>query len=97
MVHLSTERWEFLARNSSLTIGISYIIGGLIPLSPYMILPTVTTALVASVVMTLIALFVFGFIKGKFTGASPLKSAWQTTFVGGLAAGVAYLVARLVS
>lgn len=85
------------ARNSSLTIGLSYIAGGIIPLAPYMMIHDPGAALGVSVVVTLIALFVFGLIKGKFTGIKPLKSAWQTTVVGGLAAGVAYLVARWVS
>lgn len=85
------------ARNSSLTIGLSYIAGGIIPLSPYMFIDQSKTALIISVVVTLIALFVFGFIKGKFTGTKPVKSAWQTTLVGGLAAGIAFLVAKFIS
>ncbi|MDI3256948.1 MAG: VIT1/CCC1 transporter family protein [Kyrpidia sp.] len=85
------------ARNSSLTIGLSYIAGGFIPLAPYMIVANPFTALIVSVVVTLIALFVFGFVKGKFTGVKPWKSAWQTAVVGGLAAGVAYLVAKWVA
>lgn len=85
------------ARNSSLTIGLSYIIGGLIPLSPYIFAPTPTTGLIISVLVTLVALFIFGFIKGKFTGTKPVKSAWQTMLVGGLAAGIAFLIAKLIS
>jgi VIT1/CCC1 family predicted Fe2+/Mn2+ transporter len=85
------------ARNSSLTIGLSYIVGGLIPLSPYVFIPNSNTALLVSVVVTLIALFIFGFVKGKFTGSNPFKSAGQTTLVGGLAAGAAFLIARLIS
>jgi VIT1/CCC1 family predicted Fe2+/Mn2+ transporter len=85
------------ARNSSLTIGLSYIAGGIIPLAPYMLIGNPVTALLVSVVVTLVALFVFGFVKGKYTGVNPWKSAWQTTVVGGLAAGVAYLVAKWVA
>lgn len=85
------------ARNSSLTIGLSYIVGGLIPLSPYIFAPTPTTGLIISVLVTLVALFIFGFIKGKFTGTKPVKSAWQTMLVGGLAAGIAFLIAKLIS
>lgn len=85
------------ARNSSLTIGISYIIGGVIPLAPYMFTSDSLSALLVSVVITLLALFVFGFIKAKYTGSKPFKSAWQTTLVGGLAAGFAFLIARLIS
>ena len=50
-----------------------------------------------SVIITLIVLFIFGFVKGKFTGAIPLKSAWQTMMIGGLAAGAAFALARLLS
>jgi VIT1/CCC1 family predicted Fe2+/Mn2+ transporter len=85
------------ARNSSLTIGLSYIAGGMIPLAPYIFIGNAQTALLISVVMTLIALFVFGLIKGKFTGTNKWKSAWQTTLVGGLAAGVAYMVAKWIA
>ncbi|CAB3390115.1 VIT1/CCC1 transporter family protein [Kyrpidia spormannii] len=85
------------ARNSSLTIGLSYIAGGIIPLAPYMLMSNPVTALIISVVVTLIALFIFGFVKGKFTGVKPWKSAWQTTVVGGLAAGVAFLVAKFIA
>lgn len=85
------------ARNSSLTIGLSYILGGIIPLFPYMVLQDPLQALIASVVITLIALFFFGLIKGKYTGVRPLKSAWQTTLVGGIAAGIAFLVAKLIA
>ena len=85
------------ARVSALTIGMSYIVGGLIPLSPYIFIHNISIALMVSVVVTLIALFLFGYIKGQFTGTKPLKSGLQTVFVGGVAAGVAFLLARLIS
>lgn len=82
------------ARNSSLTIGLSYIVGGIIPLAPYVFISKSSMALTFSTIFTLIALFVFGFVKGKLTGTNPIKSAIQTTFVGGLAAGAAFLLAK---
>ncbi|MGG3452794.1 VIT1/CCC1 transporter family protein [Paenibacillus sp. FSL R7-0216] len=85
------------ARNSSITIGLSYIIGGLIPLSPYMFIHQANTALMTSVIATLIALYIFGYIKGRFTGSKPFKSAWQTTLVGGVAAGIAFFIANIIS
>jgi vacuolar iron transporter family protein len=81
---------------SALTIAGSYIAGGLIPLAPYMILKDLHVALWGSVGVTMLALFVFGFIKGQFTGLKPLRSGLQTVLVGGLAAGVAFLLARLL-
>lgn len=84
------------AGKSALTIALSYIAGGLIPLSPYILLPNLTTALQASVIVTLLALFLFGFFKGKFTGISPMRSGVQTVLVGGLAAAVAFALARLI-
>ncbi len=84
------------ARISALTIGISYIVGGFIPLSSYILIPHLATALVVSVIVTLIALLVFGYIKGRFTGTKPVQSGFQTMLVGGLAAGVAFLLARLI-
>jgi VIT1/CCC1 family predicted Fe2+/Mn2+ transporter len=85
------------AHRSAATIAASYIAGGIIPLSPYMILHSVRMALGWSVVVTLIALGVFGYIKGRFTGSRALRSALQTVVIGGLAAGAAFLLAKLIS
>lgn len=85
------------ARNSAITIAISYILGGIIPLSPYMFISNPGSALLVSIVVTLIALMVFGYIKGRFTGTAPFKNAMQTTVVGGVAAAVAFGLARLLS
>ena len=84
------------AGKSALTIALSYIAGGMIPLSPYMLVANLTTALWVSVGVTLLALFLFGFFKGQFTGISPLRSGAQTVLVGGLAAAVAFGLARLI-
>jgi VIT1/CCC1 family predicted Fe2+/Mn2+ transporter len=85
------------ARISALTIALSYIVGGLIPLAPYMLLSNVQTGLWWSVGVTLLALAVFGWAKGKFTGVNPLKGGLQTVVIGGLAAGVAFAIAKLIS
>ena len=85
------------APSSALTIGISYVAGGLIPLSPYMLQPSISAALRVSIVVTLIALALFGGIKGWLTGAKPLASAIQTTVIGGLAAAAAFAIARAVT
>lgn len=85
------------AKKSAVTISLSYILGGIIPLLPYMFISSTSSALLLSVILTLIALMIFGYIKGRFTGANPWKSALQTTIVGGLAAGVAFGLARLLS
>lgn len=79
---------------SALTIGVAYVVGGLFPLAPYMLSTNAETALYASVVATLTALFVFGLVKGILTGAPKWASAGQTTLIGGLAAGAAFLLAR---
>jgi len=84
------------AGQSALTIALSYIVGGLIPLSPYMLLSSLKSALWVSVSVTLLALFLFGFFKGRFTGISPLRSGAQTILVGGLAAAVAFGLARFI-
>ncbi len=82
---------------SALTIAVAYIVGGFIPLGPYMISSSARGALIPSVVFTLIALGVFGFIKGRFTGTKPFRGAIQTMLIGGLAAAAAFSIARLVS
>ena len=84
------------ARNSALTIAISYIAGGLIPLAPYIVVSSVSTALWASVGMTLTALAIFGVVKGRLTGLSPLRGGLQTALTGGLAAAAAFAIARAI-
>jgi VIT1/CCC1 family predicted Fe2+/Mn2+ transporter len=85
------------ARISALTIAVSYIVGGLIPLAPYILLSDVQMGLWYSVVVTLLALAVFGWVKATFTGISPLKGGLQTVVTGGLAAGAAFAIAKLIS
>ena len=85
------------ARDSGLTIGISYIIGGIIPLSPYFFNDNAQIALNYSVIVTLITLFVFGYFKSKVTDQNPIKGAFKVMFIGALAAGAAFYVAKLFS
>jgi vacuolar iron transporter family protein len=85
------------ARNSAITIAISYIVGGLVPLLPYLFISQPGSALKMSAILTLVALLIFGYIKGRFTGTTPWKNAIQTTMIGGIAAAVAFGLARLLS
>ncbi len=85
------------AWQSGATIGGAYIFGGLIPLAPYILFNEAHEALRWSIVVTVIALFVFGYIKGTFTGTSPLKSALQTCLIGSVAAAAAFFIASLLS
>src|SRR5258708_6566295 len=85
------------ALRSAMTIAGAYIAGGLIPLAPYMIMSTAKSALLASVVATVIPLAVFGAIKGHYTGMPKLSGAFRTAVIGGLAAAAAFGIARLVS
>ena len=85
------------ALTSAVTIGGAYAAGGFVPLAPYMFTPDTTTALLWSIGVTLLTLFVFGFIKGRYTGTRPMRSALQTALIGSAAAGAAFLLARLIS
>jgi vacuolar iron transporter family protein len=85
------------AGRSAATIAASYIVGGLVPLAPYILMRQVMPALWISVGVTLLALFVFGSIKGHYTGVRPLRGGVQTVLVGGLAAAAAFFIARLIS
>jgi VIT1/CCC1 family predicted Fe2+/Mn2+ transporter len=85
------------AVRSALTIGGAYVAGGLVPLCPYFFLHVSHAALEWSAGITLAALFAFGYVKGHFTGAGPLRSALQTTLIGGLAATAAFAIAKLIS
>jgi VIT1/CCC1 family predicted Fe2+/Mn2+ transporter len=76
------------------TIGASYLVGGLIPLAPYMLTGSISDAFIYSIIFTGIALLLFGGIKGYFTGINQIKSASQALLVGGLAAAGAYALAH---
>ena len=80
---------------SAATIALSYLVGGLIPLAPYFVTHSIRDALTLSVLLTAIALLVFGAIKGQFTGLNKARSAAQTLLVGGIAAGAAFLLAGM--
>jgi VIT1/CCC1 family predicted Fe2+/Mn2+ transporter len=85
------------ALTSAITIGGAYAAGGFVPLAPYMFTRSTQTALFCSIGVTLVALVVFGFIKGRFTGTKPVRSALQTALIGSAAAGAAFLIARAIS
>ncbi len=85
------------ALTSAVTIGLSYVAGGLVPLAPYILISKMGLALLFSVGLTLVALLIFGYVKGSFTGAPPIRSALQTALIGGLAAAAAFGLARLIS
>lgn len=85
------------APRSASTIAGAYIAGGLIPLAPYMLMSNLYSALIASVAATLVALAIFGAIKGHYTGMPRGSSAFRTVVIGGLAASAAFGIARLVS
>lgn len=84
------------AWRSALTIAAAYAVGGLIPLSAYMAMPDARSALWLSSAVTLVALALFGGIKGQFTGVPPVRGALQTTAVGGVAAAAAFAIARSI-
>ncbi|MGB4775775.1 MAG: VIT1/CCC1 transporter family protein [Daejeonella sp.] len=84
------------ASKSALAIGLSYVVGGIIPLSPYFFINNSTEALYYSSVITLLCLFVFGYFKSKVTGQNPLKGAFKVVFIGALAAIAAFAVAKLI-
>ncbi len=84
------------ALTSAMTIAGAYIAGGLVPLAPYIFAHSTSTALMFSIALTLIALLVFGFVKGHFTGMRPVRSALQTALIGSVAAGAAFAIARMI-
>lgn len=83
------------ATKSALNIGLSYIAGGIIPLSPYFFIASSSGALKYSVVATLICLFIFGFFKSRITGVNPWWGALRVTLIGAMAAAAAFGVAKL--
>lgn len=84
------------AVQSALTIAIAYVIGGLVPLIPYMFIRVAKKAVLISVMVTLISLLFFGYFKGRFVGNKPIRSALQTAIIGAIASAAAYGIARAI-
>jgi VIT1/CCC1 family predicted Fe2+/Mn2+ transporter len=85
------------ALRGAMTIALAYIAGGMIPLAPYFVSVSAHSALRFSVAVTLLALLLFGYVKGRFTGTPPVRSGLQTTLIGGIAAAAAFGLARLLT
>jgi vacuolar iron transporter family protein len=85
------------ATKSSFNIGLSYVIGGIVPLIGYFLTQTPKEGLVISTIVTVMFLFIFGYVKTKLTSTKPFYGAFKTVFIGVLAAGAAYVIARLIS
>ncbi|WP_183575131.1 VIT1/CCC1 transporter family protein [Mucilaginibacter sp. X5P1] len=85
------------ATRSAITIGISYIIGGIIPLSPYFFIHDTQEALLFSCGITLLALFIFGYFKSKLTGQPPVSGGIKVVVIGALAAAAAFILARAIN
>ncbi|XP_068327115.1 vacuolar iron transporter 1-like [Pyrus communis] len=84
------------ALHSALTIAVAYVLGGAVPLLPYVFFPRAREALVASVVVTLLALLIFGYAKGSFTDNKPFRSAFQTALIGAIASAAAFGLAKAI-
>ena len=84
------------AGRSAFNIGFSYIVGGLVPLSPYFFVSDSVEALKISVVITLICLFIFGFFKSKLTGVNPVTGGLKVMLIGAMAAAAAFGIAKLI-
>ncbi len=85
------------AHQSAFIIGMSYVIGGLIPLSAYFFTDNVHRGLMFSTIITIFCLFGFGLVKSKLTGQPLFKGAINVTLVGALAAGVAFMIGKLIT
>ncbi|MBA4197760.1 MAG: iron transporter [Chitinophaga sp.] len=84
------------AGRSAFNIGVSYIVGGLVPLSPYFFISNSYDALKLSVIITLICLYIFGFFKSKLTGVNAWLGGLKVMLIGALAAGAAFGFAKLI-
>ncbi|HWZ15633.1 MAG TPA: VIT1/CCC1 transporter family protein [Mucilaginibacter sp.] len=85
------------ATQSAVTIGISYIVGGIIPLSPYFFVADSQHALYYSCAITMVCLFVFGYFKSKVTGQPAISGAFKVLIIGALAAAAAFVMAKLIN
>jgi len=85
------------AGKSAFNIGISYVVGGLIPLTPYFFVKDALNGLELSAIITLVCLFIFGYFKSKLTGINPIAGGLKVMLIGAAAAATAFGIARLIS
>jgi len=85
------------ARQSAFVIGISYVVGGLVPLAAYFFTTDTQVGLIYSTITTLLCLIIFGVVKSKLTGQPLFKGAMRVALVGALAAGAAFLIAKAIA
>ncbi len=84
------------AGKSAFNIGLSYVVGGLVPLSPYFFVTDALNGLKISVIVTLICLYIFGYFKSKITGINPWKGGFRVMLIGAAAAAAAFGIAKLI-
>ncbi len=84
------------AGKSAFNIGAAYIVGGLVPLSPYFFVDDGITGLKFSALLAIISLLIFGYFKSKLTGMNPFSGALKVAVIGALAAGCAFAIAKLI-
>jgi VIT1/CCC1 family predicted Fe2+/Mn2+ transporter len=84
------------ARKSAMNIGLSYVVGGLIPLTPYFFVTDAIKGLEISAAITLVCLYVFGYFKSKITGINPWWGGLKVMFIGAIAAATAFAIAKLI-
>ena len=84
------------ARKSAFNIGVSYVVGGMVPLMPYFFVSNSIDGLKISAVITLVCLYIFGFFKSKMTGINPWWGGVKVMFIGAIAAAAAFSIAKLI-
>jgi VIT1/CCC1 family predicted Fe2+/Mn2+ transporter len=83
------------ALNSGVVVGLSYLISGFIPLSPYFFMKTPYQALFVSIIVTFVTLVAFGYLKARAIGSNIWSSIFGVVAVSGVAAALAFVIGRL--
>ena len=81
---------------AAIVMGVFYLLGGVIPLVPYFLLP-VEQAILPAVCVTAITLFLVGVWAASFTNTSKIKSGIEMMLVSLAAALIGYVIGRLVA
>jgi VIT1/CCC1 family predicted Fe2+/Mn2+ transporter len=84
------------ARKSAFNIGLSYVVGGMVPLTPYFFVTNSIDGLKISAGITLVCLYIFGFFKSKMTGINPWWGGVKVMLIGATAAAAAFMIAKLI-
>ncbi len=80
----------------AVALGLAFLAGSFVPLIPYLLLTVKSEALLVSIVVSLVFLFVAGYWKGSLVGKGKFRSAIEMLSIGAIASAILYIIGNLL-